>query len=80
MRVVTSDGGDASMLRSFGPGDHIGELAVLREAPRAATVCRAPGVRRLVIGGEAVGDPARATRRGHGHARDARRAHQPAVT
>ena len=36
-------------------GDHIGELAVLREGTRAATViAEEPGVRGLVIGGDGL--------------------------
>ena len=55
VRVVRVDDAGEQALRTYGPGDHIGELAVLREAPRAATVfAEAPGVRGLVIDGEAV--------------------------
>jgi HEAT repeat protein len=56
VRVVRSDeGGEERLLRGYGPGDHIGELAVLREQPRAATVlAEEPGVRGLVIEGEGV--------------------------
>jgi HEAT repeat protein/ATP/ADP translocase len=56
VRVVRSDeGGEERLLRGYGPGDHIGELAVLREQPRAATVlAEEPGVRGLVIAGEGV--------------------------
>jgi HEAT repeat protein len=47
--------GSERLLRRYASGDHIGELAVLREAPRAATViAEADGVRGLVIGGEAI--------------------------
>ena len=43
------------MIRSYEAGDHIGELAVLRERPRVATVVADGGsVRTLVIGGEAL--------------------------
>ena len=42
-------------IRTYGEGDHIGELAVLRVAPRAATVVAdAGGVRGLRISGAAV--------------------------
>ena len=55
VRVVHEDGDARHVLREVGAGEHIGELAVLREAPRAASVvANGPGVRGLVISGEAV--------------------------
>ena len=43
---------DGQLIRTYGPGDHIGELAVLRERPRAATVVADEGgVRGLMISG-----------------------------
>jgi HEAT repeat protein len=53
VRVVHVDAdGTERLIRRYGSGDHIGELAVLREAPRAATViAEGDGVRGLVIGG-----------------------------
>ena len=41
-------------LRTYEAGDHIGELAVLRDRPRAATVIADVDVRGLCIGGEAL--------------------------
>jgi hypothetical protein len=56
VRVVhREDGQPEREIRTYGEGDHIGELAVLREAPRAATVVAdAGGVRGLSISGAAV--------------------------
>jgi HEAT repeat protein len=55
VRVVRqgSDGGER-LIRHYEAGDHIGELAVLRERPRAATVVAEGEVHGLVIGGEAL--------------------------
>jgi hypothetical protein len=53
--VVTGDGDDRRLIRTFQAGDHIGELAVLRDRPRVATVIAGEqGVRGLVIGGEGL--------------------------
>ena len=47
--------GTERLIRTYGEGDHIGELAVLRERPRVATVVADGGsVRTLVIGGEGL--------------------------
>jgi len=47
--------GSQRLLRTYGAGDHIGELAVLRERPRVATVVADGGsVRTLVLDGEAL--------------------------
>lgn len=56
VRVVHlgADGAER-LIRTYGEGDHIGELAVLRERPRVATVVADGGsVRTLVIGGEGL--------------------------
>jgi ATP/ADP translocase/HEAT repeat protein len=50
--VVHGDGPEARLIRTYGVGDHIGELAVLRTQPRAATVIACDdGVVGLAIGG-----------------------------
>jgi HEAT repeat protein len=53
VRVVhVEPDGSERFIHRYEAGDHIGELAVLREAPRAATVIAdSDGVRGLVIGG-----------------------------
>ena len=53
VRVVhVEPDGSERLIHRYEAGDHIGELAVLREAPRAATViAEGDGVRGLVIGG-----------------------------
>ena len=79
VRVVhRADDGTERTLRTYGEGDHIGELAVLRERPRIATVVAdGGGVRTLVIGGEGLtSHPARAPGRRDGDARDPCRADQ----
>jgi CRP-like cAMP-binding protein len=40
------------MIRTYQAGDHIGELAVLRDRPRAASVIAESDVRVTVIDGE----------------------------
>jgi HEAT repeat protein len=51
---VEADGKERA-LRRIQTGEHFGELAVLREAPRAATViAEPPGVRGLMIGGDGL--------------------------
>jgi HEAT repeat protein len=46
--------GSERRIRTYESGDHIGELAVLREAPRAATVTAESRVLTLVIAGEGL--------------------------
>ena len=46
--------GTTRMLRTYGPGDHFGELAVLLERPRVATVVAEVDIRTLVIGGDGL--------------------------
>ena len=48
---IEPDGGER-YIRRYESGDHIGELALLREGPRAATVIADDDVRTLVIDGQ----------------------------
>lgn len=55
VRVVQSTpGGEERFIRRYQAGEHIGELAVLRDRPRAATVIAEGDVRGLVLGGDAL--------------------------
>jgi HEAT repeat protein/ATP/ADP translocase len=53
--VIQGRGPEARLIRTYQAGEHIGELAVLRAQPRAASVIAGDaGVRGLVIGGEGL--------------------------
>ena len=51
----TEPDGTQRMVRGYRAGDHVGELAVLRHAPRSATVAAGPnGARALVMSGQGL--------------------------
>jgi CRP/FNR family transcriptional regulator len=53
--VVQGSGPGARLIRTYGRGDHIGELAVLRAQPRVATVVAGnEGVHGLAIDGDGL--------------------------
>ncbi len=52
--ISKREGDSERFVRTYEAGDHIGELAVLRDRPRAATVIADVDVRGLCIGGEAL--------------------------
>ena len=52
--ISKREGDTERFVRTYEAGDHIGELAVLRDRPRAATVIADVDVRGLCIGGEAL--------------------------
>jgi hypothetical protein len=55
VRVIRPEAdGSERFIRRYGSGDHFGELAVLRERPRAATVVAEDAVRTLVLGGDGL--------------------------
>lgn len=55
VRVVREQaGGEERLIRTYAAGDHIGELALLRDRPRAATVIAEDDVRAMVIEGETL--------------------------
>ena len=51
---LESDGSMREGIQTYDAGDHFGELAVLLERPRVATVVADGDVRTLVIGGEGL--------------------------
>lgn len=54
VRVTTQVNGETQYIRSYGVGEHVGELALLRHQPRSADVTAEKGdVRVLVIRGDA---------------------------
>ncbi len=55
VRVAKTHDGTTQLIRTLGVGNHVGELAALRDLPRSADVIAdAPNVRFLVIGGDAL--------------------------
>jgi hypothetical protein len=52
--VQAAPDGSERFIRRFGAGDHVGELAVLRDRPRTATVIAEEDVRGLTLGGDGL--------------------------
>jgi CRP-like cAMP-binding protein len=52
LQVLRTVNGSEQVLVQRGPGDFVGEMAILEAAPRSATLCAETDVRLLAIDGE----------------------------